>query len=178
MSELPFKVIRWIAIPVALLVAFSWFLVPSSIDVARAVESNASAERLVRKDVEYVLLQMPNGLEIQIQCSSAPTLCKSPLPVKMKTLRVWLQDAGPILGSWVVAAEFNGQEVVSPKAQGDLFRTAKIMSGLGSLAALAIALILLRFPPTRRAVDRSPSVQPFHSEALPDNPANASHVQR
>ncbi len=69
------------------------------------------------------------------------------MPRKGATLRVWLQDAGPMMGYWIVSAEWNGERLVAPDSQAPLFRTEKIVWGIGSLIALAVAFMLWYFAP-------------------------------
>jgi len=147
MSDLAFKIARWTAVPVAILLAGAWMLAPSRLQLSQAKEITVTANRLQRKNIEYLDLQTSNFQEIQTPCYKARTLCQAPVPRKSATLRVWLQDAGPMMGYWIVSAEFNGQQLVTPDSQASVFRTEKIMWGLGALTALAVAFMLWYFAP-------------------------------
>jgi hypothetical protein len=147
MTDLRFKIARWIAVPAAIFFAASWLLLPSRLQLSKAVETTALATRSRLKGEDYLFLQTPAFGEVRVQCIEAPKLCELPIPRKGALLRVWLQDVGLLGGRWIVAAEFDGETVASQESQAPVFRTAKVMWGLGSLIGLGIAFILWHFAP-------------------------------
>lgn len=139
--------LRWALPPLALVFAINWvFVLPSALRMADAEAASVVASQVTLKGVPYTVFSTPRFGELRVNCSDAPELCQAPVPPHGAPMQVWLQDTGPLMNAWVVAAEFDGLPLVSEASQRPRYRRAKLVWGLCALALVGATWAVWRRP--------------------------------
>jgi hypothetical protein len=147
MSATQLTLLRYVAVPVALVLLLSWLLLPSGLLLSQSVETTATYTRGSFKGREVVYLQTQVYGELRIPCDEAAPLCSPGRPPASAPLRVWLQDPGYLYSPWLVAVEHDGKSIITPESQAAVYGRAKVAWGIGTLVAIAVAFVLWYFGP-------------------------------
>ena len=147
MTDAQFTVVRFLVIPVALLFAVNWLALTSRLQISRATEETAIVSRGTFKGQPVAYLQTTAMGELRVPCGNAPQLCEPGVVPLKASVTVWLQKPGFLHDYWVVAAELDGQRIISPEGQAPHYTEAKVMWGLGTLASVVVAFVLWYFGP-------------------------------
>ncbi|MEK8034928.1 hypothetical protein AACH06_29280 [Ideonella sp. DXS29W] len=152
MTDTQFTVFRWLAIPAAMVIAANWFTLSSSLRLADAIETTATVKTGTFKGQRVAYLQTAKLGEVRVECSNAPQLCNAKVCPPRVSVKVWLQTPGPLHWPWVVAAEREGSTIITPEMQAPIYRKAKFVWAIGTLAAVLIGFMLWYAAPYKRAL--------------------------
>jgi hypothetical protein len=153
MSYAQFTFIRFLLIPVALLFAVDWLLLPASLRKTEDAPLTVQAEYGTYKIESVVYLRTEDQGELRIPCTSAGTLCKHLGCCAARQLTVWLQKPSLLHRPWVVAATERERAITGPEDTASEYAQLKVVFGGLALGLIAMAFVAWYFGPFERVAD-------------------------
>jgi len=154
MRDIGFTIARILALPVALLVLSNWLSLPRQLSLQNAREALAMADHSPSRTGRAMEIAALGVGSFRVMCYDAPGICESGVVGRGLEFRVWVQHTGLLGGAWVVAAERSGIRMAEPDGQNALYRSYKVVWGIGAVAALIVAFVLLYFGPFHKPAAR------------------------
>jgi hypothetical protein len=144
MTQVQLALLRVLSCTAALMFASDWLLLRSELKTEDSTLSEGVAARSTFKGVPVTYISRTSVGEVRVPCSDAEALCLVP---RNSDVKVWLERPAFFHDYWVVAAEYKGRRIIDPEQQRSRYRFAKFMWGFGTLAAILVAVALVKFPP-------------------------------
>jgi hypothetical protein len=128
MTDIQFKLLQILAVPLALFFVAQWWALPESLERGSSDTATVSAVYSSYKGGE-VMLRESTGELLVVRCRQAPNLCKALEARSIPNLRVWVLRPSLLRGAILVAAEHEERVLVSEVQQSEILTEAKTFQG-------------------------------------------------
>jgi hypothetical protein len=154
MTDTQFKLLQFLAGPLAVFFFAQWWALPEKLQRSSSDTATVSAAYSTYKGGQAVLTET-TGEVLVVRCGQASSLCQALETRSIPNLQIWVLRPTLLREARLVAAEEGKSALVSEAQQNALLQRAKLLKACLALFFTALAGLLWYFSPFNTARKRT-----------------------